>query len=160
MNRYFGGEEKRVSVIIWAGSKQGRVWKCMLVQISNPSPPTRAVHTQLNQVCRRDGTQMESPSRGTVESLCLQERWSKCRKQRPPNCVYLLHIWSVHCHSRCTFIIHTMTYPQCTAAAARSTPQWTPRWPVHCPRAALWQWCDESSPLGPGKRGRTCTFPN
>lgn len=123
-----------------------------------PAHPTRALHTQLHQVCRGEGTQMESPSRGTAVSLCFQERRSKCRKLRPLNFIYLLHIWSIHCHSRCTFIIQGTTYPQCTAAAARSTPRWTPQWPAHCPRAALWQWCDESSPLGPGKRGRTFKF--
>lgn len=117
-----------------------------------PAHPTRALHTQLHQVCRGEGTQMESPSRGTAVSLCFQERRSKCRKLRPLNFIYLLHIWSIHCHSRCTFIIQGTTHPQCTAAAARSTPRWTPQWPAHCPRAALWQWCDESSPLGPGKR--------
>ena len=41
------------------------------------------------------------------------------------------------------------TYPQYTATAARSTPQWIPRWPVRCRQAALWQWYDGSSPLVP-----------
>lgn len=49
-----------------------------------PTHPARARHTQLHQVCRGEGTQMELPSRGTVESLCFQERWSKCRKLRAP----------------------------------------------------------------------------
>lgn len=44
------------------------------------------------------------------------------------------------------------TYPQCTPAAARSTPQWIPRWPARCHQAALWRWCDESSQLAPRKR--------
>lgn len=44
------------------------------------------------------------------------------------------------------------TYPQCTAAAAHSTPQWIPRWPSRCHRAALWQLCVESSPLAPKKK--------
>lgn len=44
------------------------------------------------------------------------------------------------------------TYPQCTAAAAHSTPQWIPRWPSRCRRAALWQLCVESSPLAPKKK--------
>lgn len=98
-----------------------------------------------------------------------EEQWSLCAFRSdeasagncvPLNSVYLLHIWGVHCSSRCTFISRDTTYPQCTATAAHSTPQWTPRWPVHCPPAALWQWCDESSPLGPEKTRRTDTFLN
>lgn len=46
------------------------------------------------------------------------------------------------------------TYPRCTAAAARSTQQWTPRWPARCRPAALWRWCGESCPLVPAKRAR------
>lgn len=45
-----------------------------------------------------------------------------------------------------------LTYPQCTAAAARSKPQWIPRWPTRYHRAVLWRWCGESSPLAPRKR--------
>lgn len=44
------------------------------------------------------------------------------------------------------------TYPQCTAAAARSTLRWTQRWPARFLRAALWQWHVGSSPLAPTKR--------
>lgn len=49
------------------------------------------------------------------------------------------------------------TYPQCTAAAARSTPQWIPRWPARYHQAALWRWCDESSQLAPRKKERNNT---
>lgn len=123
-----------------------------------PTHPARARHTQLHQVCTGEGRRW---------SCYREEQWSLCAFRSdeasagncvPLNSVYLLHIWGVHCSSRCTFISRDTTYPLCTAAAARSTPQWTPRWPVHCPQAALWQWCDESSPLGPGEARRKDTL--
>lgn len=46
-----------------------------------------------------------------------------------------------------------ITYPQCTAAATRSKPQWIPRWPARHHQAALWRWCGESFPLAPKKKG-------
>lgn len=142
---------------------QGCVQKCTLIENVTPSLPTQHVP------CTHNYTRY-AEERAHRWSHHQEERWWLCAFRgdeasaesclRPLNFVYLLHIRSIHCHSRCTFITQGTTYPQCTAAAARSTPRWTPQWPAHYPRAALWQWCDESSPLGPGKRGRTYKCPH
>lgn len=79
---------KTKGFLSWSDSRfdKGRQAKTHARTNSTPLPthPTRARHTQLHQVCIREGTQMELPLRGTVGSLCLEERWSKCRKLCPP----------------------------------------------------------------------------
>lgn len=137
---------------------------CKTVHSENVSPSLPTQH-----VPRTHNYTRYAEERAHRWSRHQEEQWCLCASRRdeasagsclrPLNFIYLLHIWSIHRHSGCTFIIQRTTYPQCTAAAARSTPRWTPRWPVHCLRAAPWQWCDENSPLGPGRRGRTDKFP-
>lgn len=148
-------------LIIWEQIKRRKMWE-------NPHKPCTA-HTQRLQY----EYSTHADTRDHAEGRQQEEQWGLCAlstDERDDVCVKLwpqipfclLHIWSIHCYNSHTSLIRWWvcvytTYPQCTAAAAHSTPQWTPRWPAHCHQVALWQWCDENCPLVPRKRKKTQT---